>query len=138
MRVWVQCTRKTEGVKLLWKKANTACGSVPYMNKEKLHGHFENPNTPCKKIFTSSVWNKICIYEQFKGTCILLWNKNLKHHKKFRWGTEWVTFKLPRSFYLCFQRNATMQFEECHIPGQNTFLNPHFYSVVLNGGECSW
>ncbi len=23
-----------------------------------------------------------------------------------------------------------MQFEECHIPGQNTFLNPHFYSVL--------
>jgi hypothetical protein len=22
-----------------------------------------------------------------------------------------------------------MQFEECHIPGQNTFLNPHFYSA---------
>jgi hypothetical protein len=44
---------ETEGVKLLWKKANTACGSVLYMNKEKLHGHFENPNTPYKKIFTS-------------------------------------------------------------------------------------
>ncbi len=35
------------------KKANTACGSDLYINKEKLHGHFENPNTPCKKIFTS-------------------------------------------------------------------------------------
>ncbi len=23
-----------------------------------------------------------------------------------------------------------MQIEECHIPGQNTFLNPHFYSEV--------
>jgi hypothetical protein len=46
-------TQETEGVKLLWKKANTACGSVLYMNKEKLHSHFENLNTPCKKIFTS-------------------------------------------------------------------------------------
>ncbi len=44
---------KTEGVILLRKKANTACGSDLYINKEKLHGHFENPNTPCKKIFTS-------------------------------------------------------------------------------------
>jgi hypothetical protein len=24
-----------------------------------------------------------------------------------------------------------MQFEECHIPGQNTFLNPHFYSAWI-------
>jgi hypothetical protein len=35
------------------KKANTAFGSDLYINKEKLHGHFENPNTPCKKIFTT-------------------------------------------------------------------------------------
>jgi hypothetical protein len=27
-----------------------------------------------------------------------------------------------------------MQFEECHIPDKNTFLNPHFYSVG-DGGE---
>ncbi len=36
---------------------------------------------------------------------------------------------MRKPFYSCFQRNAPMQFEECHIPGQNTFLNPHFYSV---------
>jgi hypothetical protein len=36
---------------------------------------------------------------------------------------------LPKPFYLCFQRKAPKHFEECHIPGQNTFLNPHFYSV---------
>jgi hypothetical protein len=54
------------------KKANTACGSDLYINKEKLHGHFENPYTACKEIFASKVWNKKCIYEQFKGTCILL------------------------------------------------------------------
>ena len=36
---------------------------------------------------------------------------------------------MPKPFYLCFQRKAPVQFEECHIPGQNTFLNPHFYSV---------
>jgi hypothetical protein len=41
------------GVILIRKKANTACGSDLYINKEKLHGHIENPNTPCKKIFTS-------------------------------------------------------------------------------------
>ncbi len=55
--------------------------------------------------------------------------ENVKHLKKFRQGTEWATFKLPKPFYLCFQRNAPVQFEECHIPGQNNFLNPHFYSV---------
>jgi hypothetical protein len=33
--------------------------------------------------------------------------------------------------YLCFQRNARLEFEECHIPGQNNFLNPHFYSVPI-------
>ncbi len=41
------------GVILVRKKANTACGSDLYIKKEKLHGHFENPNTPCKKIFIS-------------------------------------------------------------------------------------
>jgi hypothetical protein len=40
------------------KKANTACGSDLYINKEKLHGHFENPYTACKEIFASKVWNK--------------------------------------------------------------------------------
>ncbi len=41
-------------------------------------------------------------------------------------------FKAPqtRPLYLCFQRNAKLQFEECHMPGKNTFLNPHFYSVL--------
>jgi hypothetical protein len=28
-----------------------------------------------------------------------------------------------------------MQFEECHIPGKNTFLNPHFYSVPYMAGR---
>ncbi len=65
-------TGKTEGAILIRKKANTACGSDLDINKEKLLGHFENPNTPCKKIFTSLVWNKICIFEQLKVTCILL------------------------------------------------------------------
>ncbi len=37
--------------------------------------------------------------------------------------------KLPGPFQLCFQRNAPLQFEECNIPGKNTFLNPYFYSV---------
>ncbi len=41
------------GVILIRKKATTAGGSDLYINKEKLYGHFENPNTPCKKIFTS-------------------------------------------------------------------------------------
>ncbi len=52
-RVGCVGTRKTEGVVLVRKKANTACGSDLYINKEKLPGQFENPNTPCKKIFTS-------------------------------------------------------------------------------------
>jgi hypothetical protein len=30
-----------------------------------------------------------------------------------------------------------MQFEECHIPGQNTFLNSHFYSVCSLMGQCA-
>jgi hypothetical protein len=46
-------TGKPEGVILIRKKANTDGGSDLYINKEKLHGRFENPNTPCKKIFTS-------------------------------------------------------------------------------------
>ncbi len=65
-----------------------------------------------------------------KGSVYFYEKKNFyEHKKKFRWGTEWATFKLPKPFYLCFQRNAPLQFEECHIPGQNTFLNPHFYSA---------
>jgi hypothetical protein len=44
-------TRKTEGVTLNRKRANAAGGSILYINKEKLHGHFDNPNTPCKKVF---------------------------------------------------------------------------------------
>jgi hypothetical protein len=41
------------GVILIRKKANMACGSDLYINKGKLHGHIENPNTLFKKIFTS-------------------------------------------------------------------------------------
>jgi hypothetical protein len=41
------------GVTLFREKANATCGSVLHINKEKLLVHFDNPNTPCKKIFTS-------------------------------------------------------------------------------------
>jgi hypothetical protein len=46
-------TRKMEGVTLIRKKANRTCGSVLYINEEKLHGHFDNPNIPSQKIFSS-------------------------------------------------------------------------------------
>jgi hypothetical protein len=45
--------QRWRGVILTRKKANTACGSDLYINKEKLHGHFENPYTACKKISAS-------------------------------------------------------------------------------------
>ncbi len=70
----------------------------------------------------------------------LLWRKNRRIHRCVAApiGAATQRFKLPKPFYLCFQRNAPMQFEECHIPGQNTFLNPHFYSVATITKQGTW
>ncbi len=52
---------------LIRKKANTACGSDLYINKEKLLGHFENPNIPCKKFLPANFGIKYAFMNNLKG-----------------------------------------------------------------------
>ena len=42
---------RRRGATFLRKKANMKCGGVLYIRNEKLHGHFDNSNTSCRKIF---------------------------------------------------------------------------------------
>jgi hypothetical protein len=66
-RVGCVGTRKTEVVILSRKKANTACGSDLYINKEKLHGHFENPIHLTKRFLPAKFGIKYAYMNNLKG-----------------------------------------------------------------------